>query len=68
MKACPQCRRTYTADISFCPYDGRPLSEVSDEEELGEDPLVGRVFMGRYHLTARIGERGMCTVYRALTY
>ncbi len=64
MKACPQCRRTYTADIAFCPYDGRPLSQVSDEEELGEDPLVGRVFIDRYHLTARIGEGGMCTVYR----
>jgi serine/threonine-protein kinase len=37
---------------------------VSDEEELGEDPLVGRVFIDRYHLTARIGEGGMCTVYR----
>ncbi|MCS7078806.1 MAG: serine/threonine protein kinase [Chloracidobacterium sp.] len=65
MKACPQCRRTYTADIAFCPYDGKGLSTVSDEEELGEDPLVGRVFIDRYHLTARIGEGGMCTVYRA---
>ncbi len=37
---------------------------MSDEEELGEDPLVGRVFIDRYHLTARIGEGGMCTVYR----
>lgn len=64
MKACPQCRRTYTADIAFCPYDGKGLSTVSDEEELGDDPLVGRVFIDRYHLTARIGEGGMCTVYR----
>jgi eukaryotic-like serine/threonine-protein kinase len=65
MKACPQCRRTYTADISFCPYDGQSLLVASDEEEISEDPLVGRVFIDRYHLTARIGEGGMCTVYRA---
>lgn len=67
MKACPQCRRTYTADIAFCPYDGRPLSQVSDEEELGEDPLVGRVFIDRYHLTARIGEGGCVRCTAALT-
>lgn len=65
MKACPQCRRTYTADISFCPYDGQSLLVASDEEEIADDPLVGRVFIDRYHLTARIGEGGMCTVYRA---
>ena len=66
MKACSQCRRTYTADIFFCPYDGNTLTAASDEENIGEDPLVGRVLLDRYKITARIGEGGMCTVYRAI--
>lgn len=42
-----------------CPLDGGPLRDLPD-------PLIGRVFAGRYAIGDKIGVGGMSVVYRAL--
>ena len=59
-KVCPQCGEEYDTASRFCPRDGSPLRPKDTD-----DPLVGSVIAGRYHVLKRLGEGGMGRVYLA---
>src|SRR5439155_1113740 len=59
-KVCPQCGEEYDTVSRFCPRDGSPLRPKDSD-----DPLVGSVIAGRYHVLKRLGEGGMGRVYLA---
>jgi serine/threonine-protein kinase len=48
-----------------CPNDHTPLQADDTISDLPHDPLLGRVFEGKYRLDERLGGGGMGTVYRA---
>lgn len=62
MRFCPDCKER--TESLACPVDRTP---TLDEEAFGDgrDPLIGRVFDGRYEVVERIGKGGMGSVYRA---
>jgi eukaryotic-like serine/threonine-protein kinase len=64
MRICPRCGTHYEHE-RFCPEDGVPTQEQAAPAGNPADPLLGRVFDGRYRVEARIGEGGMGVVYRA---
>ena len=49
----------------MCPFDHTPLQADATVSDLQLDPLLGRVFEGKYRLDERLGGGGMGTVYRA---
>ena len=49
----------------MCPLDLTPLRADETVADLVIDPLLGRVFDGKYRLDERLGGGGMGTVYRA---
>jgi serine/threonine protein kinase len=66
MLYCPKCGRHYSSDVLECLEDGTPLkAEATVAFSLAEDPLIGKVFNGKYRLEGLIGEGGMGAVYRA---
>lgn len=78
---CPACELFLNQDALFCPECGLPLilpgsrahpyyerhhfASLPTVRLLDPDPLIGRVIDRKYELTARLGEGGMCVVYRA---
>jgi eukaryotic-like serine/threonine-protein kinase len=48
-----------------CPSDNTPLQADATIADVPLDPLLGRVFDGKYRLDERLGGGGMGTVYRA---
>jgi serine/threonine-protein kinase len=48
-----------------CPDDFTPLEADATIADTPADPLIGRVFDGKYRLDQRLGSGGMGTVYRA---
>lgn len=65
MLQCPRCGRQFPDDVHVCPDDFTPLQADATIAEIPIDPLIGRVFDGKYRLEERLGGGGMGTVYRA---
>jgi serine/threonine protein kinase len=64
MSACPQCHRNFgDREFRICPVDG---ANLVDEPTQLIDPMLGRVFDGRFRLIKLIGRGGMGAVYKAL--
>ena len=51
--------------MHVCPDDFTPLQADPTLTDAPIDPLIGRVFEGKYRLDERLGGGGMGTVYRA---
>src|SRR2546425_7930458 len=65
MLQCPRCGRQFSNDVMVCPNDHTPLQADATISDVPNDPLLGRVFEGKYRLDERLGGGGMGTVYRA---
>ena len=65
MLQCPRCGRQFPDDVHVCPDDFTPLRADETMADVVIDPLIGRVFDGKYRLDERLGGGGMGTVYRA---
>src|SRR5205823_144445 len=57
--------RQFSSDVLVCPNDHTPLQADATLADVPLDPLLGRVFDGKYRLDDRLGGGGMGTVYRA---
>lgn len=62
-RICPKCR--LKTDLALCAEDGFKTVLASVFEEPEGDPLLGRVFEGRYRIEHRLGAGGMGAVYAA---
>lgn len=65
MLQCPRCGEQYPDHVHFCPLDHTPLKADATVADVPLDPLLGRVFDGKYRLDQTLGGGGMGTVYRA---
>jgi len=65
MLQCPRCGRQFPDEVHVCPDDFTPLRADATISDIPVDPLIGRVFDGKYRLEERLGGGGMGTVYRA---
>jgi len=65
MLQCPRCGRQFPDDVFVCSDDFTPLQADATIADVPIDPLIGRVFDGKYRLDEHLGGGGMGTVYRA---
>src|SRR5215470_16373245 len=65
MLQCPRCGEQYPDNVYLCPLDQTPLQADATIADVPLDPLIGRVFEGKYRLDEPLGGGGMGTVYRA---
>ncbi|MEW6208432.1 MAG: bifunctional serine/threonine-protein kinase/formylglycine-generating enzyme family protein [Acidobacteriota bacterium] len=64
MKTCPQCHKNYDDLFQICPDDDTAL--VTFTGHLDTDPLVGKMFAGRFQILEKIGQGGMGAIYKAV--
>ena len=60
IRFCPNCHRTYSPGVPFCPLDGSQLRPVPDAL-----PDLSYVINDRYLILANIASGGMGTIFRA---
>src|SRR5438874_9948504 len=65
MLQCPRCGRQFPDSALTCADDLTALQADATIPDVPVDPLLGRVFEGKYRLDERLGGGGMRTVYRA---
>ncbi|MGZ8844271.1 MAG: hypothetical protein ACXW18_11460, partial [Pyrinomonadaceae bacterium] len=61
MLQCPRCGRRFSNDVLVCPSDHTPLQADQTFADVPIDPLLGRVFDGKYRLDEPLGGGGMGT-------
>jgi serine/threonine protein kinase/formylglycine-generating enzyme required for sulfatase activity len=64
MKTCPQCHKTYDDLFDICPDDDASLVDFTGQ--FSADPLVGKMFAGRFQIAEKIGQGGMGAIYKAV--
>ncbi len=60
-RQCPECGRMHPHYSNFCSHDGTRLPEAGAPV----DPRIGQIIDNRLTITAKVGEGGLGTVYRA---
>ncbi|MCS6886518.1 MAG: serine/threonine-protein kinase [Acidobacteriota bacterium] len=61
MVECSTCHRSFKNRLSHCPYDGTPLIRDTTADDAR---YIGKILDGKYLILSKIGEGGMCNVYR----
>ncbi|HEY7544250.1 MAG TPA: bifunctional serine/threonine-protein kinase/formylglycine-generating enzyme family protein [Blastocatellia bacterium] len=64
MKTCPQCHKNYDDMFQICPDDDTAL--VNFTGQFDTDPLIGKMFAGRFQIMEKIGQGGMGAIYKAV--
>lgn len=62
-RECTNCGRSFQDKLSHCPFDGSLLVR---SQEPRPDHYLGRDLDGKYFIEQKLGEGGMCDIYRAV--
>src|SRR5262249_31749455 len=62
-RECTNCGRVFQDKLSHCPFDGSLLVR---SKEPRSDQYLGLALKGKYFIETKLGEGGMCDIYRAI--